>query len=80
MAASGLGLEKLLVGAGWTISLLGLEKLLVGDGWSISLLLCTTGLRKQSSCLVGPPFLPVKRFSQSRQAMVGREPSLLNAP
>ena len=51
MAASGLGLEKLLVGA----------------GWAISLLLCTHGLRKQSSRLiVGPPFLAVKRFSRSR--------------
>ena len=57
MAASGLGLEKLLVGAGWAISLL-----------------CTNGLRKQSSRLVGPPFLAVKRFSWSRRAMVGREP------
>ena len=51
MAASGLGLEKLLVGA----------------GWAISLLLCTNRPRKQSSRLVGPPFLTVKLFS--RQAM-----------
>ena len=58
MAASGLGLEKPLVGA----------------GWAISLLLCKNGRRKQSSRLVGPPFLAVKRFSQSRWAMVGREP------
>ena len=40
MAASELGLEKVLVGAGWAISLL-----------------CTNWLRKQSSRLVGPPFL-----------------------
>ena len=58
MAASGLGLEKLLVGA----------------GWAISLLLCTNGPRKQSSRLVGPPFLIVKLFSWSRQAMADREP------
>ena len=51
MAASGLGLEKLLVGA----------------GWAISLLLCTNGLRKQSSRLVGPPFLAV---SDGRQRAV----------
>ena len=64
MAASGLGLEKLLVGA----------------GWAISLLFCTNGLTKQSSRRVGPPFLAVKRFSRSRRAMVGRELWLLNAP
>ena len=46
---------------------LGLEKLLVGVGWAIS-------LRKQSSHLVGPPVLAVKRFSRSRRAMVSREP------
>ena len=57
MAAFGLGLEKLLVGAGWAISLL-----------------CTNGPRKQSSRLLGPPFLAVKHFSRSRRAMVGREP------
>ena len=58
MAASGLGLEKLLVGAGWVISLL----------------LCANGLRKQSTRPVGPPFLAVKRFSRSRRVIVGREP------
>ena len=70
-------------GGGWVSALslgsmaafgLGLEKLLVGAGWAISLLLCTNGPRKQSSRLVGPPFLAVKRFSRSRRAMVGREP------
>ena len=69
-------------GGGWVSALslgsmaafgLGLEKLLVGAGWAISLL-CTNGPRKQSSRLVGPPFLAVKRFSRSRRAMVGREP------
>ena len=34
---------------------LHLEKLLVGAQWAISLLLCTNGLRKPSSYLVGPP-------------------------
>ena len=67
-------------GSGWVSALslgsmaasgLGLEKLLVGAGWAISLLLCTNGLRKQSSRLVGPPFLAVKHFSRSRRAMVG---------
>ena len=53
---------------------LGLEELLVGAGWAISILLCTNGPRKSSSRLVGPPFLAVKRFSRSRRAMVGREP------
>ena len=70
-------------GGGWVSALslgsmaafgLSLEKPLVGAGWAISLLLCTNGPRKQSSRLVGPPFLTVKRFSRSRRAMVGREP------
>ena len=52
-------------GGGWVSALslgsmaasgLGLEKLLVGAGWAISLLLCTNGLEKQSSRLVGPPW------------------------
>ena len=64
-------------GGGWVSALslgsmaasgCGLEKLLVGAGWAISLLLCTNGLRKQSSIggLVGPQFLAVKCFSRSR--------------
>ena len=70
-------------GGGWVSALslgsmaaseLGLEKLLIGAGWAISLLLCTNGPRKQSARLVGPPFLTVKLFSWSRQAMAGREP------
>jgi len=32
---------------------------LVGTGWAISLLLCMVELRKQTSCLVGLPFLKV---------------------
>ena len=47
-------------GGGWVSALslgsmaasgLGLVKVLVGAGWAISLLLCTNGLRKQSSAL-----------------------------
>ena len=52
---------------------LDLEKLLVGAGWAVSLLLCTNGPRKRSSRLVGPPFPAVKCFSRSRRAMVGRD-------
>ena len=53
---------------------LSLEEPLVGAQRATSVLLCTNGLRKQSSRLVGPPFLAVKHFSQSSRAMVGREP------
>ena len=52
---------------------LSLEEPLVGAQRATSVLLCTNGLRKQSSRLVGPPFLAVKHFSQSSRAMVGRE-------
>ena len=64
MAASGLGLEKHWVGA----------------GCAISLLLCTNGPRKQSSRLVGPPFLSGKRFSRSRRAMVGQRAVTIELP
>ena len=53
---------------------LSLEEPLVGAQRATSVLLCTNGLKKQSSSLVGPPFLAVKHFSQSSRAMVGREP------
>ena len=53
-----------------TASVLGLEKCLELGG---PFLLCTNGQRKQSSRLVGPPFLAVKLFTTSRQAMVDRE-------
>ena len=43
---------------------LSLEGPLVGAQRATSVLLCTNGLRKQSSRLVGPPFLAVKHFSQ----------------
>ena len=39
---------------------LSFENTLVGTGWAVSVLLCTDGLRKQSSNLVGPPFPAVK--------------------
>jgi len=41
--------------------LLGLA---VSTGWAVSLLLCTNGIRKQSSGHIGPPFLAVKLFSR----------------
>ena len=37
------------------------RKPFVGNGWAMSLLLCTNGLRKQSSGHVGPPLLAVKQ-------------------
>jgi len=40
------------------------------------LLLCTNGLRKQSSSLVGPPFLAMKFFLLSTRAIFSQEPSL----
>ena len=55
------------------VSGLSFEKTLVGTGWAISVLLCINGLRKQSSHLVGPPFLTVKLFSQSGVAVAGQE-------
>ena len=41
---------------------LSLEEPLVGAQRATSVLLCTNGPRKQSSRLVGPPFLAVKHF------------------
>ena len=41
---------------------LGIRKALVGTGWVVSLLLCMTGLKKQSSHLVQPPFLALRVF------------------
>ena len=69
-------------GGGWvstlgpgkmTASGLSCRKYLVGTGWAISLLLCTNGLRKQSSGHVGPPFLAVKLFSCSVGATIDQE-------
>ena len=77
-------------GGGWVSALsLGLAWPLLGLALKSSWLelggpflssFAQNGLRKQSSRLIGPPFLAVKRFSRSRQAMVGREPGLLNGP
>jgi len=44
------------------VSELSYRKALVGLGWVISLLLCTIGVRKQSSHLVGPALLLLKAF------------------
>jgi len=41
---------------------LSFRKALVSTGWVVSLLLCMTGLKKQSSHLVQPPFLALKVF------------------
>jgi len=46
------------------VSGLSFENTLVGTRWAVSVLLCTNGLRKQSSHLLGPPFPAVKLFSQ----------------
>ena len=44
-----------------TMSGLGFRKALVGTGWAV--LLCIIGFRKQSSHLVGSPFLALKFFA-----------------
>ena len=74
MAVFGLSLEEPLGADSMAVFGLSLEEPLVGAQRATSVLLCTNGLRKQSSRLVGPPFLAVKHFSQSSRAMVGREP------
>ena len=56
---------------------LSCRRLLVGAGWAISLLLCMNGLRNQSSVYVGTPFLAVKLFSQSVGATIYQELWLL---
>ena len=46
----------------------GFKEALVDSFWTVSLLLCTIRLRKQSICLVVPPFLALKVFhSLNRQ-------------
>ena len=47
------------------VSGLSFKNTLVGTGWTISCILCKNGLRKQSSQLVGSPFLAVKVFFPS---------------
>ena len=44
------------------VSGLGFKKALAGTGWAVFLLLCRIGLRKQTSNLVGLPFLALKIF------------------
>ena len=61
-----------------TASGLDLEKPWLELGGPFLFLLCTNGLRKQSSHLVGPPFLQaVKHLSRSKWAMAGRESPLM---
>ena len=45
----------------WNSSFYMLERALVGTGWAV--LLCIIGFRKQSSHLVGSPFLALKFFA-----------------
>ena len=48
-----------------TVSGLPFENALVGSEWATAVLLCTNGLRKQSSCPSQCPFLTGKHLSQS---------------
>ena len=45
------------------------ENALVGSEWATAVLLCTNGLRKQSSCPAWHPFPMGKHLSQSGQAL-----------
>jgi len=48
----------------------GFNEALVDSLWAVSLLFCTVRLRKQSFCLVVPPFLALKVFhSLYRQSL-----------
>jgi len=53
------------------VSGLRFENTFVGSEWATAVLLCTNGLRKQSSCLARHPFLMGKYLSQSGQAVAG---------
>jgi len=56
-----------------TVSGFSYRKALVGTGWAIFLLhvhVCMVGLRKQSSCLIGPPFPSLSVFWQSGWVVV----------
>jgi len=44
---------------------------LVGSEWATAVLLCTNGLRKQSSCPAWLPFPAGKHLSQSGHAVAG---------
>jgi len=61
--AGGRGSSDIVVASG-----LGCRNVVDGTGWAISLVLCTNGLRKESSGHTGFPFLAAKLFSQSLQA------------
>ena len=53
------------------VSGLRFENALVGSEWATAVLLCTNGLRKQSSCLAQRPFPTGKHLSQSGRAVAG---------
>ena len=53
------------------VSGLCFENDLVGSEWVTAVLLCTNGLRKQSSCLARLPFPTGKHLSQSGRAVAG---------
>ena len=44
---------------------------LVGSGWATAVLICTNGLRKQSSCPARHPFPAGRDLSQSGEAVAG---------
>jgi len=67
-------------GGGWVhpkgadsmaVSVLRFENALVGSEWATAVLLCTNGLRKQSSCPAWHLFLMGKHLSQSGRAVAG---------
>ena len=53
------------------VSGLRFENALVGSEWAIAVLLCTNGLRKQSSYPARHPFPVGKHLSQSGRAVAG---------
>ena len=66
--AGGQGSSDIVVASG-----LGCRNIVVGIGWAISLILCTNGLRKESSGHTGFPFLAVKLFSQRSPSCEGKQ-------
>ena len=56
---------------GVAVSGLRFENALVGSEWATAVLLCTNGLRKQSSCPARRPFPMGKHLSQSSRAVAG---------
>ena len=53
------------------VSELRLENALVDSRWATAVLLCTNGLRKQSSCPAQCPFPMGKHLSQSGRGFAG---------